>query len=102
MLGDIAIRRLIREYEAVQLDASDTKLRLITPQGKTVTPARWFERLELTYSPAIVFFDESCEEVMRLDSETRRLRMEGSLQLVLDQLQSLKKQFQIIFMVFSR
>lgn len=32
----------------------------------------------------MVLFDETGKEVMRLDSETRRYRMEGSLQLVLE------------------
>ncbi len=84
VLGDKSISRLMKEYEAVQLDTSDTKSRLITPQGEAVTPAQWLEQLELAYSPSIIFFDESGEEVMRLDSETRRFRMEGSLQLVLE------------------
>ncbi|MGD8583595.1 MAG: hypothetical protein PVF06_13205, partial [Gammaproteobacteria bacterium] len=36
------------------------------------------------YTPAIVFFDEAGQEVLRLDSETLRYRMEGTLQLVLE------------------
>ena len=47
-------------------------------------PAKWYERLELSYSPAVLLFDESGREVMRIDSETKRYRMQGSLQLVLE------------------
>jgi hypothetical protein len=32
----------------------------------------------------VLFFDEQGEEVMRIDSEAQRVRMEGSLQLVLE------------------
>ncbi|MBL3600997.1 MAG: ankyrin repeat domain-containing protein [gamma proteobacterium endosymbiont of Lamellibrachia anaximandri] len=84
VLRDKPIRYLMGEFEVIQLDASDTNTRLITPAGKRISPAQWFEQLDLTYSPAIVFFDEAGEEVMRLDSETQRFRMEGSLQLVLE------------------
>ncbi len=84
VLADKPIRRLIGEFETVHLDSSDTKTQLITPEGKPISPAQWFEQLDLSYSPAMVFFNETGEEVMRLDSETRRFRMEGSLQLVLE------------------
>jgi thioredoxin-related protein len=84
VLADDAIRELIGHFEAVQLDISDASERLITPAGERITAKQWYEHLDLSYSPAIVFFDESGTEVMRLDSETLRYRMEGSLQLVLD------------------
>jgi thioredoxin-related protein len=84
VLSDDVIRELIGRFEAVQLDISDTSDRVITPSGERMTAKQWYELLDLSYSPAMVFFDESGREVMRLDSETLRYRMEGSLQLVLD------------------
>jgi thioredoxin-related protein len=84
VLQDKSVRRLIGEYEAVQLDASDEAGRVVTPDGSKVSPAAWYRRLGLNYAPAMVFFDEHGDEVMRLDSETLRFRMEGSLQLVLE------------------
>ena len=84
VLADEAIRRLMGRFEVVQLDASDTATRLITPTGDRVTPKEWFAGLDLSYRPALVFFSEMGEEVMRLDSETQRYRMEGTLQLVLE------------------
>lgn len=77
------MRRLIGEYEAVQLNAGDEAGRVVTPDGERRSPADWFRALELNYLPAILFFDEDGREAMRLDSETLRFRMEGSLQLVL-------------------
>jgi thioredoxin-related protein len=84
VLRDKSIRRLIGEYEAVQLDATDEAGRVVTPDGSKLSPAAWYRRLDLNYLPAMVFFDEHGDEVMRLDSETQRFRMEGSLQLVLE------------------
>lgn len=84
VLSDSAIRGLIGQFEAVQLDVSEAAERVITPDGERLTAGEWFRRLDLNYSPAIVFFDEAGREVMRLDSETLRYRMEGSLQLVLE------------------
>ena len=84
VLSDKSVRRLMKEFETVQLDASDTSSRIKTPDGKLMTPAQWYENLDLSYSPAIVFFDENGKEAMRLDSETQRFRMEGSLQMVLE------------------
>jgi thioredoxin-related protein len=83
VLADTAVRRLIGEYEAVQLDATDENGRMITPDGEKSTPSSWYRRLGLDYLPSIVFFDTGGQEVMRIDSETQRFRMQGSLQLVL-------------------
>ena len=84
VLKDKSIRRLIGEYEAIQLDARDIEGRVVTPAGEKGSPADWYRELGLNYLPAILFFDERGNEVMRLDSETLRFRMEGSLQLVLE------------------
>lgn len=84
VLSDKSVRRLMSEFESVQLDATDTSSRVKTPAGQVLSPALWYEKLDLSYSPAIVFFDQAGEEAMRLDSETQRFRMEGSLQLVLE------------------
>lgn len=83
VLADTSVRRLIRDYEAVQLDVGDSSTALVTPKGIRTTPSSWFEELGLSYTPAIVFFDHNGAEVLRLDSETRQFRLEGSLQLVL-------------------
>lgn len=84
VLSDKSVRRLIGEFESVQLDASDTQSKVKAPGGRVMTPAQWYEQLDLSYSPAIVFFDQNGNEAMRLDSETQRFRMEGALQLVLE------------------
>ncbi len=84
VLSDKSVRRLIGDYQAVQLDASDEQGRVVTPDGGKASPAQWYGELGLNYLPAILFFDEHGNEVMRLDSETLRYRMEGSLQLVLE------------------
>jgi thioredoxin-related protein len=84
VLSDKSIRKLIGQFEAIQLDISDTTHRIITPEGEKISPMQWYKSLSLSYIPAIVFFDESGQEVLRLDSETLRYRMEGTLQLVLE------------------
>lgn len=84
VLQDRSVRRLIGEFDAVQLDAGDEGGRVITPGGERETPRNWYRRLDLSYLPAVLFFDERGREVMRLDSETQRFRMEGTLQLVLE------------------
>ncbi|MEW8692685.1 MAG: thioredoxin fold domain-containing protein [Candidatus Thiodiazotropha endolucinida] len=84
VLADQSIRRLMHEFETVQLDASDSTTRLINPKGERTTPSEWYARLDLAYSPSMVFFDDTGREVLRLDSETQRFRMEGTLQLVLE------------------
>jgi len=84
VLSDKSIRKLIGQFEAIQLDISDKTQLVLTPEGDKLSPKQWYEKLNLSYIPSIVFFDESGKEVFRLDSETLRYRMEGTLQLVLE------------------
>jgi thioredoxin-related protein len=84
VLSDTSVRKLIEQFEAIQLDISDKTERIIIPEGDVLSPKEWYENLNLSYMPAIVFFDESGQEVLRLDSETLRYRLEGTLQLVLE------------------
>jgi len=84
VLTDKPVRRLIGEFETLQLDATDNKTTIVTPAGSRITPKIWYYRLGLNYSPAMVFFDEAGNEITRLDSEVKRWRMEGTLQLILE------------------
>lgn len=83
VLQNKPIRRLIQRFEAIQLDATDSKTSVVTPDGNQLSPEKWFKQLDLQYSPSMVFYDEKGNEIMRLDSETKPWRMEGTLQLIL-------------------
>lgn len=84
VLGDKSIRRLLNEFDAVQLDANEGASKVVTPDGAAMTPKAWYRKLDLSYSPAVLFFDHQGKEITRLDSEVLRFRMEGTLQMVLD------------------
>ena len=93
VMTDKPIRRLLGQFDTLQLDATDAKTIVVTPSGSRITPKTWHYRLGLNYSPAMVFFDEVGNEIMRLDSETKRWRVEGTLQLILEK--SYKKDTQV-------
>lgn len=82
VLADAQVRTLMASFQAVQLDATDETTQVITVDGRTLTPRQWSEKLQLTYDIAVVFFDEAGNEVHRLDAETGKDRMAGSLQYV--------------------
>jgi thioredoxin-related protein len=77
--GPMTDDRLLAEVgklEAIQLDMwSDQPV--ITPQGKRTTARGWANDLGLFYAPAMVFFDESGNEVMRVDAVTQFYRLLG-------------------------
>jgi thioredoxin-related protein len=84
VLTDKPIRRLLKQFDTLQLDATDTKTAVVTPEGSRIAAKTWYNRLGLNYYPAMVFYDEEGNEITRLDSETKRWRMEGTLQLILE------------------
>jgi len=77
-------RNWIARFDAVQVNADDDKSSLVTPGGDETTPKAWADKLDLAYYPAFVFFDESGNEVFRIDTYTRNVRLENSMALVLN------------------
>lgn len=84
VLTDKPVRRLLGQFDTLQLDVTDNKTAVVTPGGTRISPKTWYSRLGLNYSPAMIFYDEHGNEITRLDSETKRWRMEGTLQLILE------------------
>jgi len=75
-LADDRLRSEVEKMEAVQLDMwSDEPV--VTPQGKRTTARDWANDLGLFYAPAMVFFDESGKEVLRVDAVTQFYRLLG-------------------------
>ena len=81
-LSDPDTREMLSEFQVVQLDMwSDTKV--ITPSGERTTAREWASELDLYYAPAIVFFDEHGEEIIRVDAVVRLYRLQGVVEYVL-------------------
>jgi len=78
------VRRLMSDFEAVQLNTMDNASKVKIPSGRFLTPQKWSRELQLAYDYSVLFFDENGVEVHRLDSETGRDRMSGSMQYVLE------------------
>lgn len=81
-LQDPTVRRMLRSFDVVQLDIQSDKP-LITPDNQKLTASEWAKKLDLHYSPTILFFDIHGEEVFRVDSVVRLYRMRGLLEYVL-------------------
>jgi len=77
-----AIRKLLRRFEAVQLDMwADTPV--VTPAGRKTTARQWADNLGLYYAPTLIFYDERGREIIRVDSVVQFNRLRGVLDYVL-------------------
>ena len=73
---------IISNFEIVQLDVeADTPV--LTPSGENLTARQWSEKLDIFYTPALIFFDQSGKEIIRLDSVTGQHRLRGVMRYVL-------------------
>ena len=93
VLNDEEVRRLMPRFETIQLNAMDDTTRLTVPDGRQMTPKQWAGELQLAYDIAVVFFDEQGKEVHRLDAETGKDRMTGSMQYVLEKAYNRHEQY---------
>ena len=77
------VRDLLGQFEIVRLNADDEKTPLVAPDGVRTTPATWFNQTAFSRLPALVFFDERGNEVLKTDALVRQARMLNSLNFVL-------------------
>lgn len=81
-IGDKDTVEMLKQFDTVQLDAR-SDIPVMTPSGEKTTASDWARKLNIFYTPALIFFDENGEEIMRLDSVTRLYRLKGVLKYVL-------------------
>jgi thioredoxin-related protein len=93
VLSHNEVRHLMPNFKAIHLDASDNVSKIIVTNGRQLTPRQWADDLQLTYDISVVFFDEHGKEVHRLDAETGKDRMAGSMQYVLEKAYKRHEQF---------
>lgn len=77
-----SIIRTMNQLEAVQLD-SRSNTPVITPDGEKTTAKKWAEKLNIYYSPTIVFFDEHGKEIIRINSVVGFYRLNNVLHYIL-------------------
>ncbi|MGB5226133.1 MAG: thioredoxin fold domain-containing protein [Arenicellales bacterium] len=81
-LGNSSTIDRFSNFETVQLDVeADTPV--VTPSGEQLTARQWSEKLGIFYTPALLFFDQSGKEIIRLDSVTGQHRLRGVMNYVL-------------------
>ena len=85
VLAHKKVRKTLKQFEIVRFDAGDAKTPILAPDGKKTTPALWYDQAALTRVPAILFFDEKGNEVLKTDSLVLFQRMMNSLNYVLEQ-----------------
>jgi len=87
-LQNKVIIKHFEELDVIQVDV-DAKEQIITPAGVRTDTQQWSEKLELHYSPTIVFFDERGSEIIRIDSVVWLHRLDRVLEFIT--LQAYKK-----------
>ena len=92
-LQDSNTRKLVKQFESVQFDRNaDTPL--TTPSGKKATAKQWSDTLNISYLPAMLFFDSNGKEVMRIDAQMRTFHVQSVFDYVLTGAYKTEKNFQ--------
>lgn len=73
---------LAQQFKSVQLDRySSTPV--VTPAGKSTNAKGWANSLNISYLPAIIFFDTEGKEVIRVDAQMRSFHIQSVFDYVL-------------------
>lgn len=76
------IRARFMRMETTQLNMWDDTP-VITPAGRQTTARQWADRLDLFYTPTLIFFDEHGKEILRVGSVVQFYRLRNVLDYVL-------------------
>lgn len=74
-------RELLQRFDAVQLDMW-SKTALVTPDGSRTTAADWAKKLNIQYTPSLVFFDERGSEVFRSEAYLRTFHVQSVMEYI--------------------
>lgn len=81
-LKDPATRKLAKQFVSVQLDRySDDEI--IVPGGEKLSIRDWANKLNISYLPAMIFFNDAGKEVMRIDAQMRTFHVQSVFDYVL-------------------
>jgi len=81
-LKDQATLALAQKFTAVQLDRySDAKV--VTPAGEFTNAKKWATELGIEYLPAMIFFDDKGQQIMRIDTQLRTFHVQSVFDYVL-------------------
>jgi len=81
-LKDKETRKLVEQFRSIQLNRyADTKV--TTLEGKKTTAKDWASELNITYLPAMIFFDPDGKEVMRIDGQMHSFHIQSVYDYVL-------------------
>lgn len=83
VLPDPETRRIIKQFDVVQLDMW-SKTPVVTPNGEKTTAREWAKTLDIKFAPSIVLFNEKGEEVIRSEAFFKVFHTQGIFAYVLD------------------
>ena len=81
-MNEVEIINQLKKMRVVQIDNTLNDL-VITPSGIKTTNKAWAETLNLSFAPAIIFFDENGHQIFRIESVVRFNRLKNVLQYML-------------------
>ncbi len=84
VLASKEVRAALERFEVARFDVADDKTPVLSPDGRKLTPAVWYQQTAFTRVPALLFFDERGSEVLKTDALVLRQRMVNSLHYVLE------------------
>lgn len=86
-------RSLVKQFESVQFNRyADTQITM--PTGEKTTMKIWANKLGISYLPAMLFFDRSGKEVMRIDAQMRTFHIQSVFDYVLTEAYKTEHNFQ--------
>jgi len=80
-LSNPQIEQQLQQLDVVQLNTQKTTP-VITPDGRKTSASAWADELDLTFAPALLFFDEKGNEILRIESVIRFYRLNKVLEYI--------------------
>ena len=93
LLKDTTTRNLLKQIDVYQVDMHSTKS-IVTPQKIITKTKDWANKLNITHSPTVIFFDEKGDEIIRIESLFKNFHFQSIVDYAVSGAYKEEKEFQ--------
>ena len=92
-LEDTVIQKLLKNIDIRFVDMN-TNTALVTPSKIIMNTKDWLEKLNITYNPSIIFFDNKGKEIIRIESNFKKFHIQSIVDYVVSKAYIKEAEFQ--------
>ena len=86
-------KALLKKLDVYQVDLNSNEI-ITTPKGQNIDIQEWTQKLNISNTPTIIYFDENGDEIIRVESLFKTFHFQSIIDYVISEAYKTQKEFQ--------